>query len=111
MRIDYYLIFVFILYGHSFQLTTSCPPVSSCGTNAPGWLPDGHPQPDDGIVRRKVCFHYNGDCCYKSLYIDVINCPGMFVYGLKNTVFGFSARYCFEDDLISKCHVVAKFVS
>ena len=54
------------------------------------------------IVRRKVCFHYNGDCCYKSLYIDVINCPGMFVYGLKNTVFGFSARYCFEDDMISK---------
>ena len=106
MRIDYYLIFAFIRYGHSFQLTTSCPPVSSCGTNAPGWLPDGHPQPDDGIVKRKVCFHYNGDCCYKSLYIDVINCPGMFVYGLKNTVFDFSARYCFEDDLISKCHAV-----
>ena len=26
----------------------------------------------------------------------------MFVYGLVNTVFDFSARYCFEDDKSSK---------
>ncbi|CAB3988799.1 Pancreatic secretory granule membrane major glyco GP2 [Paramuricea clavata] len=80
------------------KLTTSCPPPSSCGTGAPGWLPDGHPKPEDGIVRRKVCFHYDGNCCYKALYIDVTNCPGMYVYGLVNTVLDFAARYCFEDD-------------
>jgi hypothetical protein len=85
-----------------FQLATSCPSTSSCGTGTPGWLPGGHPKPEDGMVRRKVCFHYDGNCCYKALYIDVINCPGMYVYGLVNTVFDFAARYCFEDDKKSK---------
>ncbi|CAB3990373.1 partial [Paramuricea clavata] len=84
------------------KLATSCPSTSSCGTGAPGWLPDGHPKPEDGMVRRKVCFHYDGNCCYKALYIDVINCPGMYVYGLVNTVFDFAARYCLEDDKKSK---------
>jgi hypothetical protein len=70
--------------------------------SAPGWLPDGHPKPEDGMVRRNVCFHYDGNCCYKTLYIDVINCPRMYVYGLVNTVFDFAARYCFEDDKKSK---------
>ena len=97
-----YLRSLFIFFDFEFQLTTSCPPPSSCGTDAPGWLPDGHPKPEDGIVNRKVCFHYNGDCCYKALYIDIINCPGMFVYGLVNTVFDFSARYCFDDDTSCK---------
>jgi hypothetical protein len=50
------------------------------------------------MLRRKICIHYNGDCCYKALFISVINCPGMFVYALVNSAFDFSMRYCFEDD-------------
>ena len=89
------------LYLH-FQLTRTCPPVSSCSTVAPGWLVDDHPIPEAGVSQKKVCFHYNGDCCYNAIYISVINCPGMFAYHLENIAnFSFPARYCFEDD--KKC--------
>ena len=82
---------------------TSCPARGSCKTEAPGWLNGVHPKPEDGLVRRTVCFHYDGDCCYESLDIYVMNCPGMFVYKLKNLPFTlFSARYCFEHDAQGK---------
>ena len=80
------------------QLVTSCPPPSSCGTGSPGWLSGDHPKPEDGMLRKKVCIHYNGDCCYRALFISVINCPGMFVYSLENSAFDFPMRYCFEND-------------
>lgn len=92
------------------KLTTSCPPPSSCHTEAPGWLAGTHPKPEDGLVRRKVCFHYAGDCCFESRYIYVMNCPGVFVYELLNTKeFPFKARYCFEND--ANDEAFAPFVS
>lgn len=64
-----------------------------CGTTYPGYLSNGHPSPDDGMVSRTVCF-YVGSCCGWSRSVNVINCAGLYyVYELNGTP-SCNSRYC-----------------
>ena len=75
------------------QMPESCVPMRRCGTHAPGWLNGSHPSVADGIVRRKVCFHWSNRCCLWSTYINVRNCGGFYVYKLNRPP-ACHLRYC-----------------
>ncbi|XP_044181432.1 uromodulin-like [Acropora millepora] len=75
------------------QLATKCPPVQRCNTDVPGWMKGKHPNVEDGIVKRQVCFHGYNNCCYKTTTIDVRNCGAYFVYRLNKLSYC-NSRYC-----------------
>ena len=64
------------------KIPNSCVPTQRCGTHAPGWMKDAHPKKEDGVVKRKICFHWSGNCCRWSVDIDVRNCGSHYVYKL-----------------------------
>ena len=76
-------------------MPTSCVPANRCGTHAPGWLQGGHPTEEQGVVTRKVCFHWTNNCCRWNTYIKVRNCGEFYVYQLPKTPVC-SLRYCTE---------------
>ena len=75
------------------KMPTSCVPMRRCGTHAPGWLSGAHPTVAQGIVPRKVCYHWSNKCCLWSNNIRIRNCGGFFVYELQKTPVC-SLRYC-----------------
>ena len=75
------------------QLASKCPPVNRCNSNLTGWMKGKHPNVEDGIVKRQVCFHGQYRCCYKTITIDVRNCGAYFVYKLRK-VPTCRLRYC-----------------
>ena len=75
------------------EMPTSCVPHHHCGTHASGWLRGGHPSVVQGVVSRKVCFHWTKTCCEFSSNIRVRNCGGFYVYELEPTPLC-HLRYC-----------------
>ena len=74
-------------------MADKCVPEDRCGTNAPGWMQGEYPTVAEGVVTRKVCYNYLGDCCKWNNSISVKNCSGYFVYQLKIPS-GCNLRYC-----------------
>ncbi|KAL7869214.1 hypothetical protein AOLI_G00132020 [Acnodon oligacanthus] len=65
--------------GKAIQMPERCVKTEMCGTHSPLWLVGGHPRIRDGIVTRKVCGHWNRNCCaFKSPPIQVKACRGNF---------------------------------
>ena len=64
-----------------------------CGTHAPGYLTGGHPSEAQGIVQRKVCYHWSANYCRWSSNIRVRNCGDFYVYELSKPP-ACSLRYC-----------------
>ncbi|XP_032218989.1 uromodulin [Nematostella vectensis] len=77
------------------RMPNRCIAKNYCDTDAPGWLAGGHPTIQQGVVWRKVCFHWLNDCCLWSIYIRVRNCGPYFVYQLRPTS-KCDLRYCTE---------------
>ena len=77
------------------KMPTSCPPVSRCGTHAPGWIKGQHPSVADGEVTREVCYHWTNNCCRWRNNIKVKNCGAFYVYELQKTPVCW-LRYCGE---------------
>ena len=82
------------------QMADKCVPTNYCGTHWPGWLNGTHPTVAEGVVMRKVCYHYwyhygyeSSYCCYWSNNIRVRNCGAFFVYELQKPP-GCDFRYC-----------------
>ena len=82
------------------QMADKCVPTNYCGTQHPGWLNGTHPTVAEGVVTRKVCYHYwdynrygSTNCCYWSNNIRVRNCGAFFVYELQKPP-GCNLRYC-----------------
>ena len=70
---------------------------NSCGTTYPAWIKEeGHPEPEDGIVVRTVCFGTN---CTQETQIKVAACnissESFYIYELEKTLDNFSG-YCYE---------------
>ncbi|XP_065130497.1 adhesion G protein-coupled receptor E1-like [Paramisgurnus dabryanus] len=82
-------------YSQSFQMPETCVATDRCGTQIPLWLSGGHPKPEDGVVLRDVCGHWNNNCCYYQSYpIRVKACTGgYYVYEFVTTKYNCSA-YC-----------------
>ena len=74
-------------------MPTKCVAKHHCGTHAPGWMQGAHPTPAQGIVTRKVCYHWSKSCCHWSNNIRVRNCGGFYVYELDKTPVC-HLRYC-----------------
>lgn len=66
-------------------MPTTCVAKFHCGAYGPGWLNDDHPMPQDGRVKRSVCFHLEGECCKEKISIQVRNCGKFMVYFLPPT--------------------------
>ncbi len=60
------------------------PPVDHCNTDATGWVQNGHPSIGQGVVTRKVCFHWSGNTCWHSTSIQIVNCGNFYLYNLGN---------------------------
>ena len=75
------------------KIPNSCVPTNRCGSHAPGWMQGEHPKKEDGVVTRKVCFHWSGNCCRWSVMIKVRNCGGHYVYKLEKPPACY-LRYC-----------------
>lgn len=68
------------------QMPESAPPTNVAGTHAPGWLNGAHPNTNDGVVSRQVCFHWSGNTCQWHAYIEVVACGGgYYLYNLPAT--------------------------
>ena len=76
-----------------YRMADKCVPVHHCGTNTPGWLYGAHPTVIEGVVTRKVCYHWSNNCCNWNNTIRVKNCGSYFVYELRRTPVCL-ARYC-----------------
>ena len=85
-------------------MPTSCVPIHRCGTHAPGWLQGSHPTKEQGVVTRKVCFHWSGNCCKWSVNINVRDCGEFYVYKLPKSPVC-SLRYCAEQKGAKTCCV------
>ncbi|XP_062520659.1 collagen alpha chain CG42342-like [Corticium candelabrum] len=64
------------------MIKTRCPKVQGCRAVAPGWMKGRHPNRVGVAISRLVCFSLDGDCCLKSVRMDVINCGDYYVYNL-----------------------------
>lgn len=64
------------------MMQSTCVPTYRCNTDAPGWLKDPHPTLEQGILSKKVCFHWKSNCCHWNKYIRVRNCGSFYVYEL-----------------------------
>lgn len=64
------------------KMPTYCVASNKCNTHATGWLNGAHPTPQDGVVRKTVCFNWSGKCCNWQLSINVRNCGLFYVYRL-----------------------------
>ena len=84
--------------GAGTQMPDQVVPTYHCGTLAPGWLSGSHPTEAEGIVQRKVCFHWSGNPCFRYRYIRVRNCGGYYVYELGPTPSCY-LRYCGNKDV------------
>ncbi|KAM9491576.1 uromodulin-like isoform 2-T3 [Salvelinus alpinus] len=74
-----------LFLGHtSVQMPERCVDSHMCGTAAPLWLTDPHPQLSDRVVQRGVCGSWSGNCClFKQTPIHVKACYGnYYVYKL-----------------------------
>ncbi|XP_031553321.1 neurogenic locus notch homolog protein 1-like isoform X4 [Actinia tenebrosa] len=63
-------------------LPTTCVAKNHCGTHATGWMQGVHPTQEQGIVTRRVCYHWSNNCCHWKNNIRVKNCGGFYVYEL-----------------------------
>lgn len=63
-------------------MATSCVPANHCGTLLPGWMAGIHPDVEEGVVDRFVCFSIKQICCMTSVSMRVRNCGGFYVYKL-----------------------------
>ena len=84
------------------RIPSTCVAQNHCGATAPGYMQGALPTVSEGIVKRKVCFHSNGDCCQYSVDIYVRNCYMFYVYNLKKLDSSWKARYCIEDYINGK---------
>ncbi|XP_055994789.1 pancreatic secretory granule membrane major glycoprotein GP2 [Sorex fumeus] len=76
------------------RLPETCVPVFQCDTLAPMWLNGLHPTVNEGIVSRKTCAHWSGNCCLWESEVLVKACTGgYFVYKLQGTP-DCDLRYC-----------------
>ena len=77
------------------QLAVKCYPAQRCNTDLTGWMNGSHPNVEDGIVKRQVCFSGYDNCCYRTTKIDVRSCGAYFVYRLTKVPNSIcKARYC-----------------
>lgn len=76
-----------------FAMPLAAPRDYSCGTQAGGWLNGANPTMAEGVVSREVCFSFNGEPCSARSQIQMVACPGFFLYNLP-TPPGNCMRYC-----------------
>ena len=62
-------------------MANRCPKRNHCG-----WMVGEHPTVDQGVVRRKACFHWSNNCCSFSANIRVRNCGSYYVYELLSNL-------------------------
>ena len=75
------------------KMPTTCVSKNKCNTHATGWLNGVHPTPQEGVVNRRVCFHWKSNCCNWDITIRVRNCALFYVYRLVNPP-QCQLRYC-----------------
>ena len=75
------------------KMPTTCVSKNRCNTHASGWLNGTHPTPQEGIVNRRVCFHWSSNCCNWDITIKVRKCGLFYVYRLVSPPYC-SIRYC-----------------
>ena len=78
------------------KMPTVAPDLWSCGTDSPGWLNGTHPNVEDEVVDREVCFNWNDKPCNWSVTVQVRNCGEFFVYKLPDPPES-CLRYCGDD--------------
>ena len=83
--------------GAGIKMPTSCVRAYRCGTAISGWMNGAHPTVSDGKVTRRVCYCYDGNCCYMLDNIEVVNCGKYYVYKLSEPP-SCSLRYCGSDN-------------
>ncbi|XP_076122732.1 pancreatic secretory granule membrane major glycoprotein GP2-like isoform X2 [Alosa pseudoharengus] len=55
--------------GVSVRMPETCVPKYRCGTHVPLWLNGAHPRPENGIVTREVCGHWDDSCCHFNCFL------------------------------------------
>ena len=75
------------------RMADRCVPMNHCGTQVPTWLNGTHPTIAEGVVIRRICYHYSNKCCDWHQIIRIKNCGAYFVYDLSRTYY-YYARYC-----------------
>ena len=79
------------------HIPEKCVPKRHCGTHAPGWLDGKHPTVQEGLVTRRVCYHWRSSCCQWENNVTIRNCGNYCVYKLRRPPVC-HLRYCGESD-------------
>ena len=89
------------------RMPDKCVLMYRCGTRSPGWLQGTHPTDAEGVVTRKVCYHYGSNCCSYSNIIKVKNCSSYYVYELQKPP-TCDLRYCGNAVDAGKLHSISE---
>ncbi|EDO34586.1 predicted protein, partial [Nematostella vectensis] len=76
-------------------IPSACPSENLCNTDATGWVNGAHPTVEEGIVTRRVCYHWSTNCCSWSNDIRILNCGSYYIYELIKPPVCY-LRYCGE---------------
>ena len=82
------------------QIPTTPPPVSRCGTDAPGWYSGSMPTDTYSSTNGSVCYSWSVKTCNWQNNIQVTNCGSFFVYQLTKPP-QCSLRYCTETPTVT----------
>ena len=81
------------------RLPTRCVPENRCGAQASGWLNGEYPDVKDGVVQRKVCFHFHGNCCSYENTVLIRKCfEGFYVFKFESLPSSVPGRYCTTEE-------------
>ena len=75
------------------RMADKCVPMNHCGTHEPVWLSGAHPTIAEGVVTRRVCYHWYNYCCNRYQNIRIKNCGSHFVYELPRTYYCYT-QHC-----------------
>ncbi|CAC5390460.1 Low-density lipoprotein receptor-related protein 6 [Mytilus coruscus] len=89
-----------VISDNGDRIPTFPPGSLRCGTYMPIWLNGSLPSAEDDIVTRQVCKQTSTDTCGKNFDIQIKQCPGYYIYYLRNT--SVNAAYCFGEGYV-KC--------
>ena len=80
------------------RMASTCPPISRCNTEYPGWLNGTHPTVAEGGVHIGVCYHSPKGCCWLTTSVKVRNCGSYYVYVLHGYAKSLgNLRFCGSD--------------
>eukprot|EP00116_Pleurobrachia_bachei_P004756 sb/3465018/ len=86
------------------RMMEEAPAISNmCYAEYQGWINGTHPEANDGVVKRQVCWKHGSDTCKKTNEISIRNCGSFYVYGISSIPPNNQYGHCVEQSKEAVC--------